>query len=1053
MTGEPPYVLTLLGDVRWHGTAVVGERSRALLAVLARHPRDGASETRLVEKIWGDEPPANPAKALQVVVSRARAATCREAIVRTPRGYRLGLGPDQVDVLVLGSLVEEARAKLEAGEIGAARSAAQAALEVGSPDGDSAPGALGALRDAASEGHRQANRLLGMALSTGGDHAAALGALRAAACHDPDDEALLACLLRSEAAVRGTGAALGRYERYRARLAEATGADPGPELRRMHGELLAADHPVREGVRFEATELLGREHDIRALHARLRGSRIVSIVGPGGLGKTRLAHVIGRGAEVPVVRVVELVGVTAPEDVVGELGSALGVRDSVTSRRSLSTEQRADVRSRIAAALDRVPTLLILDNCEHLIDAVAELVVFLVGSTRGLRVLATSRAPLNVAGERVYALEALGTADAAELFRQRALAARPAATLPEPAVAEIVDRLDGLPLAIELAAAKVRVISVEDVAARLENRFALLRGGDRAAPDRHQTLLAVIDWSWNLLAEHERAALRWLSVFHDGFSLPAAESVLGPGALDAVGSLADQSLLAVGDTATGARYGMLETVREFGRMQLVDAGEDAAAQAAQSRWARDYAARVEADLHGPGQIAAMDLLRTEETNLADVLRRALGEPDPETVVVLLAALARYWTIRGEHERLFVLADAFAGAVEGWSPPAEFADETRLTLAAMANILLMMTRQASGPVWALLRDLGTGSGRGEVAAVVSVTLALDPACRDGRERIRRLCADPDRLVALHALRVRSHETENAGDPAAAVSDIEHARALTEPADGPWLAATLDIQLAQLLAQLGHPGSAADHAAQALPVLERLDTFDDTIQAHSLIACAALARGRLAEASSQLGVVRSLVAKRSDAGDIVIVESMIVTPLEADLLLARGDRDEGLRHYRDAIEQVRAVRVPGLVEPTDREPWRLYVESAALAAYALYGSGDEGRALFRTLSGKIGRALDPSRDRIDFPVTGLVFYAFAAWGLRRDGLPVRDAVRLAVLAERFGYNRMLPSMAWCHVGQAAERAAPGLLAEIAAEYGERRGEALLDEARALAGKLAA
>ena len=240
-----------------------------------------------------------------------------------------------------------------------------------------------------------------------------------------------------------------------------------------------------------------------------------------------------------------------------------------------------------------------LDNCEHLIEAVAELVAFLVSTTADLRVLTTSRAPLAIAAERVYLLGELDAGDAARLFSERAVAARPSVQLTGPLVTSIVARLDGLPLAIELAAARVRTMSLEEIDRRLEDRFALLRGGDRSAPDRHQTLLAVIDWSWNLLNAAERRALRRLALFHDGFTLDAAEAVLGDDAVEAVQGLVDQSLLSVAETPAGGRYRMLETVREFGQMRLADAGEDAAARAAQRRWAAAYASHQGARIAEP----------------------------------------------------------------------------------------------------------------------------------------------------------------------------------------------------------------------------------------------------------------------------------------------------------------------------------------------------------------------------------------------------------------------------------------------------------------------
>jgi predicted ATPase len=253
-------------------------------------------------------------------------------------------------------------------------------------------------------------------------------------------------------------------------------------------------------------------------------------------------------------------------------------------------------------------------------------------------VLTTSRAPLAIAAERVYPLGQLEADDAARLLCERAVAARPGVELDDAVVRRVARRLDGLPLAIELAAVKVRAMSLAEIDRRLENRFALLRGGDRAAADRHQTLLAVIDWSWNLLDEDERRALRRLSLFHDGFTLEAAEATLGATALEAVPGLVDQSLLSVEEADGRVRYRMLETVREFGGMQLVDAGEDADARAARRRWATAYARREAPRLFRPQQLEAIAAVGAEETNLADELRDALADGDAGTVVELLAAL-------------------------------------------------------------------------------------------------------------------------------------------------------------------------------------------------------------------------------------------------------------------------------------------------------------------------------------------------------------------------------------------------------------------------------
>jgi predicted ATPase/DNA-binding SARP family transcriptional activator len=1045
-----PPALTFLDGVRWRGTPIAGERAQTLLAVLVRHARHVAGDDRLAAELWGEDPPANPAKALQVVVSRARTASAPEVVVRTARGYQLGLPDDEVDVLRLDGLVARARAELAAGATTAARDHAEAALALadGPANGTAsgrADGPLDELLALASRRAAEAKMLLGVALHRCGEHQEALPLLADAAARAADDEELLAALLRSEAAVRGPGAALGRYQTYREDLVERLGVEPGDQLRRVHAELLALDRPVRHGLLFDTTPLLGREGDVAALRAMLRSGRVTSIVGAGGLGKTRLAHVLGREAEQPVVHVVELVGVTAGEDVVGEVGSVLGVRDSMSSRRALTPAQRADVRARIAQHLGQAPTLLVLDNCEHVVEAVADLVAFLVATTRDLHVLVTSRAPLAVAAERVYLLGELGADDAVELFRQRAVADRPGVALDGRAVADIVARLDGLPLAIELAAAKVRVMSVADIARRLHDRFALLRGGLRGAPDRHQTLLAVMDWSHNLLDERERRAWRRLSVFHDGFTLAAAEMVVGPDALDAVQALVDQSLLTVREAGAGVRFRMLETVREFGRRELAEAGEDADALDAHRRWATGYADAARSGMYGPDQVRCVDLLHEEETNLADVLRAALATPDPGTVVVLLAALTGYWSIRGEHLRVSALIDAVRGALRGWTPPPELADHTRAALAGVLSnaIILYDLGFDADELWTLLRRLGPGTARPEIVANVVIVLAGDPADPAGsRARLEALRDDPDPGVATAARMWCSHARENSGDLTGAIALATQALATIPDDDGPWSKAMLHSQLAQLHAALGRHDAADRHARLALPALERLGATDDTVQLLAVTGMHALAQGRFDEAERIFTAAET--AGRAGPG---FGSGTAGATGHAELALARGESAEGLRRYREVVDRVRAWRFPGFAEGDGLEPWTLFGESAALAAHALHGEGEDGADLDAVLRRKSLDLVQRGTGFFDHPVFGMVCFGLGLWALRRETTPVPTAVRLVVLADRFSYSRITPTLDWSHAVDAAERAAPGLLAKVVAEYGDRRGPALLDEARAV------
>jgi predicted ATPase/DNA-binding SARP family transcriptional activator len=1039
------FALSLLGDVRWRQRAVVGDRPQALLAALAARGGRPVPDDELIELVWGEERPVNGLKSLHVLVSRTRSACGADTIVREDAGYRLGARPDEVDSERLAELVSAAAGTLERDAPAAAELAQQAlALSDGLPvstNGDAGP--LAEVRRKAAADAGTARLILARASSRMGSHGDALPPLEAAYTQRPRDESLLADLLRSEAAVRSPAAALERFERYRRDLREQFGTDPGESLRRAHRDLLAMDRPVRSGLRYDATTLVGRDGDLDRLRALTTSARVVSIVGAGGLGKTRLAQAIARDVTVPVVHVVELAGVAAADDVIGEVGSVLGVRDSIQTRRALTVEQRANIRGRIAQRLAQSPALLVLDNCEHLIGAVADLVAFLVSTTSDLHVLTTSRAPLEIAAERVYLLGELETSDAAELFRERAVAARPNVRLSEPAVTSIVSRLDGLPLAIELAAVQVRAMSVEEIDRRLENRFALLRGGDRSAPDRHQTLLAVIDWSWNLLGAAERRALRWLALFNDGFTLAAADAVLGTDAVVAVQGLVGQSLLSVREAEPGLRYRMLETVREFGRMQLVDAGEDKAAASALRRWAVDYAGDQGGRLTGGDQFAAIDALATEETNLADELRAAIVDGDRATIVRLLATLGMFWTIRGEHLRMLALADAVADAIGDWQPPPELQDVTCGAIAVMLTNSVIGASERFGQLQAALRRLDPGAGSDlRVSGMAAVMLAADLADPEVFiRRLEQLARDSDRDTALSACLWLSNMRENAGDPVGAIAAARRAVELAGNNDGPWSMAMPRHALASLTMQVGDRAAAVEHARAALPVMQRLGAGDDEMQLRSLLASCAIAEGRLAEAEAQLDSM-----ERIDVGGTGMGATVFAAVCRAELTLARGDHADGLARYRDYMARIREIVFPG-VPKTGLEPWALFGASMTLAAHAHYATGTDeayGAALFRSCRADTLRILGAAPADLDYPVAGLVLFALGAWSLLRGAGSTDDAIRLLVLADRFAYNRSVPTMFWERIAPAAEDAAPGRIAEFRAEYAPRRPADLLDEA---------
>ena len=614
----------------------------------------------------------------------------------------------------------------------------------------------------------------------------------------------------------------------------------------------------------------------------------------------------------------------------------------------------------------------------------------------------------------------------------------------------IVTRLDGLPLAIELAAAKVRAMAIEEIDRRLEDRFALLRGGDRGAPDRHQTLLAVIDWSWNLIDEAERRALRRLALFNDGFTLEAADAVLGDGALDAVQGLVDQSLLSVRGAAGGVRYRMLETVREFGRLQLGGAGEDGEARAARRAWATAYADRHRAGLSDRDQFATIDAIAVEEVNLADELRDALADGDRRALVELLSVLGLFWTIRGEHARLIAMTAAVADAVRDWQPPPELEDTARAALVMTMMGAMVTDDRRSEPIRELLARLGPGGGDPRLTGMVSMLLAYDPADPAAfPARLERLATDPDPHVALPARQLLAHARENVGDPAGAVEAAAGALALVRGDDGPWTAALLHTSLADLTVNLGDTAAADEHARAALPVMERLGATDDVLQLRALLVLCAIAEGRLADAEAELERVDAIDDRGTLFGGIAFGQIGA-----AELALARGDVAAGLRLYRECAAALAGLRLPG-IESTGMEPWGVLGESIALGAHAYHAATDAddayARGLFATSRERVLRMLDPANPQLDYPVAGLALFALGAWGLLRDAAPVEDAVELLVLAERFAYNRMIPTMAWERIAPHAEARAPGRIAALRDELGDRRPPELLDQARGLVERL--
>ena len=651
---------------------VGGSRLRALLVRLALDPGRPVGADALIEDLWGAHPPTDGPNALQSLVSRLRRALPGAPLESSPAGYRLTVAAGDVDAGEFVRLADAGRAALAGNDPATARTELTRALELwrgpaladaaGSPWADGAADRLGERRLAATEDLIEAQLRLG-------DEVGVLPDLQQLVRAHPLRERLSGQLVRALAAAGRQAEALAAYEGVRRRLADELGVDPSPELREVQLAVLRAEpRPTpRSNLPAQLTSFVGRDADLAAVGGLLRAHRLVTLVGPGGAGKTRLS------AEVAVqvldrfpdgAWLAELAPVTGGAEVPQAVLTAV----HLTDLRVDSPQTQSDALTRLLALLADRCALIVLDNCEHLVGAAARVAAELLARCPDVRVLATSREPLGITGEALAPVAplALPPADATPaearahpsvaLLADRAAAVRPGFAVDDGTVAAVVEicrRLDGMPLAIELAAARMRALPVEEVASRLDDRFRLLTGGSRTALPRHQTLRAVVAWSWELLSPAEAALADRLAVFPGGISADAAAWVCAGGPVaaedvpDLLAALADKSLL---QQVPGprARYRMLETLREFGAERLAAAGLVAPTMRAHARCFLALAEEAHPHLREPEQLEWLARLTTERDNLLAALRFAVDTGDADTAIRLAASLAWYWTARGEH---------------------------------------------------------------------------------------------------------------------------------------------------------------------------------------------------------------------------------------------------------------------------------------------------------------------------------------------------------------------------------------------------------------------
>ncbi len=678
--------------LRDDGTAVAlgGARLRALLTVLALHPGRTVPAGVLVGEVWDGDPPADAAGALQALVGRLRRALGRSAVESVESGYRLAAEPDAVDLHRFERLAGEGSRALEQGDPVKAVTVLDEALALwGGPPLDDLP-------DRAAPASRLESRRLGArrarleALRVLGRADEALWELAALCAAHPLDEPLQALRVRALRDAGRTAEALAAYDEVRTVLSDRLGTDPGPELRGLYAELLhqgpaapgppapvappaapKRPQPAPGNLRARLTSFVGRDGDIAALREDLAHARLVTLLGPGGAGKTRLSQETAEAvadAWPDGVWLAELAPVDDPDAVPEAVLTALGARETVL-RGAGAEELRAVDRTgddplvRLTEHCAPRRMLLLLDNCEHVVGAAAALTDHLLTHCPQLTVLATSREPLGVPGEFVRPIDPLPDPMALRLLAERGAAARPGFRTDTDeetaaACAEICRRLDGLPLAIELAAARLRMLNPRQIADRLDDRFRLLTNGSRTVLPRQQTLRAVVDWSWELLDGAERAVLRRLAVFAGGCSLAAAEEVCAlPGqdgtvAVDSLdvagllGSLVDKSLVVAAPGDDGEmRYRLLETVGEYAAERLDEAAEREAVARRHLVHFRELARITGPKVRGAGQRAAIAVFQREYENLRTAFRHAVAVRDEHEALCLVLSMSWYWMLR------------------------------------------------------------------------------------------------------------------------------------------------------------------------------------------------------------------------------------------------------------------------------------------------------------------------------------------------------------------------------------------------------------------------
>ncbi|MGI3780311.1 MAG: BTAD domain-containing putative transcriptional regulator, partial [Janthinobacterium lividum] len=968
-----------------------GVRLRALLCRLAVDPGRRVSSDELAEAVWADELPADPTNALQSLVSRLRRSLGSGGLVtQEPTGYRLALGEQDVDASRLRLEVARGDAAQREEDLATAGRAYAAALALwrGDPlvDAGEAPYVSGQVRSWEALRLNAARGRAECALATG-TAATVVDELGELALAHPLDERLRLLLMRTLAAAGRSAEALAAYEEARRVLADELGTDPGPALVALHLQLLRGEvDPVpepepaarpgatrRSNLPARRTSFVGREPELERVLAALETSRLVSVVGPGGAGKTRLAVEAATrwlDATDGSAWLVELAPVTEPGAVADAAAIALGLRDA---RLTTTTERPLDAVDRLVLALRGTRTLLVVDNCEHLIDAAAGLVDRVLREAPETRVLATSREALAVDGEVLAPLSPLPlppldvdvqtalTHPAVRLWLDRAVAVAPGFALDETTVApvvEIVRRLDGLPLAIELAAARLGVLPVAEVARRLSDRFRLLTGGNRAGLPRHRTLRAVVGWSWDLLSPAERLLAERLAVFLGGADAEAVLAVCADARLPAAEidalllSLVEKSLLQATVAEGRLRFTMLETLREYGADRLADHGELPAVQAAHAAYLARLVEQLEPVLRGPDQLVALARLDRERENVLAALHHLADAGRGDAALRMCLALAWYWSLldsaeeaasriravlgvegastrpeRAYAEASLVVSELFswedADGLGGWATArarlSGLADQLADVPAPFPGLAVLRAMVGAFAFRADLVDRFVAEAEVEddpwVRVAVQITLASAAENAGDTATMRRAATTAhegfrvlgDRWGLSSSLLVLGRLATLDGDLDTAVAAYEEAAGLVSTLGSTEDDIYLRIRLADLLNRQGHP----DRARAAVAELVRGDRDERTAGERELIADAVLTAldlqvGDTTAARAGAARLREHAASRSPESPLAGHVVSICLGTAATVAAALGDAAQAATDLAAAYPAARATQ---------------------------------------------------------------------------------------------------------------------------------------------------